>query len=85
MDLSVEGLAIASGAISPEEVNDNALCYYVGDQSLSFMTYGPIELNPQDSIILCSDGIHGNISDEDMAEVIKSTKEEINKGAITFR
>ena len=81
LDLSVEGLAAAAGVSS----NENALYYYVGDQTLSFMTYGPIELSPQDSIILCSDGIHGNITDDEISEIIKSSKEDTNKGELLLQ
>jgi protein phosphatase len=69
--------AVRGGALTPEEARvserRNVITRSVGFlPEVDVDTGGPLELRPTDVVVLCSDGLHGLLTDEDIAHVVRS-------------
>jgi serine/threonine protein phosphatase PrpC len=68
---------IRSGTLTPDQARmserRNVITRSVGFQAeVEVDTGGPVELHPTDVVVLCSDGLHGLVTDEDIANVVRS-------------
>ena len=69
-DHSVVALLIRNGTITPEEARDhpkrNQIMRSVGVRADVEIDLQPIDLRANDTILLCSDGLHGMLEDDDL-------------------
>src|SRR5579859_3858226 len=68
---------VRGGTITPEQARlserRNVITRSIGFQSkVEVDTGGPLELRPTDVVVLCSDGLHGLVPDEDIARVVRN-------------
>jgi len=74
LEQSSAGLALASDLFSEKEIKPkpgkNHLIYCLGEETLNICINGPISLSARDSILLCSDGMTANLSQEEIAQII---------------
>lgn len=80
---------LAKGEISPDEAfryegQAHKLVHYLGNMNFGHFDrrYEPLCLFPGDIIILCSDGLYGTLSDDEISSVIASTPLEEAAGAL---
>jgi protein phosphatase len=69
--------AVRRGALTPEQARlserRNVITRGVGFQpEVDVDTGGPLELRPTDVVVLCSDGLHALLTDEDIAHLVRS-------------
>jgi protein phosphatase len=67
---------VRAGFMSPEEAQiserRHAITRSIGyDASIEVDTGGPLALRSGDVVILCSDGLHGQVSDDELASVVQ--------------
>jgi serine/threonine protein phosphatase PrpC len=65
------------GSLTPEQARlserRNVITRSIGFQpDVDVDTGGPIELRPADVVLLCSDGLHGLLTDDDIAQVVRN-------------
>jgi protein phosphatase len=65
------------GSLTPEQARlserRNVITRSIGFQPhVDVDTGGPLELRPADVVVLCSDGLHGLLTDDDIARVVRS-------------
>ena len=69
---------VDSGTLSPAEVRDfphgNVILQALGVQEQVAPVISEVDLEPGDTIMLCSDGLHGPVSDEQIAAVMGRTE-----------
>lgn len=69
-DHSVVALLVREGAISPAEARDhpkrNQILRALGVRDEIEIEVGPVEIEPGDSYLLCSDGLYGMLPDDDL-------------------
>jgi serine/threonine protein phosphatase PrpC len=65
------------GSLTPEQARSSGRRNVI-TRSIGFLpevdvdTGGPVELRPTDVVVLCSDGLYGLLTDEDIAQVVRS-------------
>ncbi len=65
------------GSLTPEQARSSGRRNVI-TRSIGFLpevdvdTGGPIELRPTDVVVLCSDGLYGLLTDEDIAQVVRN-------------
>ena len=69
--------AVRGGALTREEARlserRNVITRSVGFKpEVDVDTGGPVELRPTDLVVLCSDGLHGLVTDEEIAQVVRN-------------
>ena len=73
-DQSSAGLAIASDLFSESEIRQkdggNQLIHALGDEILNLSICGPMEINTRDNILISSDGLTANLSNDDINQAI---------------
>jgi protein phosphatase len=73
-DHSVVALMVREGLIRPEEARDhpkrNQIIRALGVQREIELDIAPIELEPGDRYLLCSDGLHGMLPDDDLQRIL---------------
>ncbi|HLZ31406.1 MAG TPA: protein phosphatase 2C domain-containing protein [Chloroflexota bacterium] len=67
---------VRNGSLTPDQARiserRNVITRGVGFQpAVDVDTGGPVELRPSDVVVLCSDGLHGLLADEDIASVVR--------------
>ena len=72
---------IRGGRLSPDDPlvqsYKNLITRVVGGgETVEVDTYGPIELAPGSALLFCSDGLHGAVPDEEIADAFAGPKEE---------
>jgi protein phosphatase len=68
---------VRGGTITPEQARlserRNVITRSVGFQpEVEVDTGGPLALHPTDVVVLCSDGLHGLVMDDDIAQVVRT-------------
>jgi PPM family protein phosphatase len=68
---------VRMGSLTPEEARQsgrrNVITRGIGYlPEVEVDTGGPVELHPSDVIVLCSDGLHGVLNDNEIAEAVRS-------------
>jgi protein phosphatase len=69
--------AVRGGALTREQARlserRNVITRSVGfEPEVDVDTGGPLELRPTDVVVLCSDGLHALVTDEDIADIVRS-------------
>jgi protein phosphatase len=72
--------ALRAGQMAPEEARNsrwrNALTRAIGtDPAVEVDTFGPFEVQQSQTVVLCSDGLHGSIADEAMLSCLQQNKD----------
>ena len=77
-DQSMVQLLIDSGIMTPEDASHspmrNVILQAMGHQRDLKIALGKMELRDRDCIILCSDGLTGHVSDEEIRDVVLQAK-----------
>jgi protein phosphatase len=75
-DHSVVALMVREGLIEPEEARDhpkkNQIMRALGVSGEIEVDVAPVEVQPGDSYLLCSDGLYGMLPDEDLRRITES-------------
>jgi len=75
-DHSVVGELVRRGQLTAEEARvhpqSNEILRAIGTQSKVMVEVAPVELRPGDRYLLCSDGLSGMVTDDEIAEVLGS-------------
>jgi PPM family protein phosphatase len=79
-DHSFVAEAMGSGKMTLEEIKRsrwrNALTRAIGtDERLEVDVFGPFDVSEPHTVLLCSDGLHGVITDEDICRTIRETSD----------
>ena len=79
-DHSFVAEAMGSGKMTAEEIKRsrwrNALTRAVGtEERLEVDVFGPFDVNEPHSVLLCSDGLHGVIAEEDICRTVHDTSD----------
>lgn len=73
-DHSIVGILLRGGEITPEEVEDHPakgrVSRFVGMQGEVLPDVVTVDLAPGDRLLLCSDGLSGQVDDDAMAEIL---------------
>jgi protein phosphatase len=76
-DQTMADRMVEIGALRPEDVatyiHRNVLLQAVGTQSTIEPIISEMRLRRGDRVLLCSDGLHGSISDDEIAEILRAT------------
>ena len=72
--------ALRAGQMAPEEAKNsrwrNALTRAIGtDPEVEVDSFGPFEVQQSQTVVLCSDGLHGSITDEAMLSCLQQHKD----------
>lgn len=77
-DMNVAGLLIKNGELTKEEAAENEassrLTAFVGMPSPATPEVYVAEVMPGDRLLLCSDGLYGMVSEREMAQIMRSSK-----------
>lgn len=77
-DQSMVQLLIDNGVMSPEEANSspmrNVILQAMGHQKKIKIAVGRIDLRDRDCLLLCSDGLTGLVSDDEIRDVVLTAK-----------
>lgn len=77
-DQSMVQLLVDSGIMSPEDASQspmrNVILQAMGHQPELKVAIGMLELRDRDCLILCSDGLTGEVSDEEIRDVVIQSK-----------
>ncbi len=74
-DHSLVQQLVREGSLSPQEARGhkmrNVVTRVVGVQAQARADFFPLELRPGDVLLLCSDGLHGPLADDDLARILR--------------
>jgi PPM family protein phosphatase len=78
-DQSMVQLMIDSGVMSPEDASNsplrNVILQAMGHQKQLKIAVGRIDLRDRDCLLLCSDGLTGLVSDDEIRDIVLSSKQ----------
>jgi protein phosphatase len=86
-DHSLVAAKVEAGLLTPAEAriapDRNLLTRAVGSTpNVAIDTFGPIEIQPRDRLVLCTDGVHGLLQDQEIADAVGGVP--IEEGAFSL-
>lgn len=77
-DHTIAALLVQNGDLSPDQAKDHPatarLTAFVGMQPPATPDLFPVNVRPGDRILLCSDGLYGQLGDREIARILRSSR-----------